>query len=358
MLYIIYPFRNRDTIRIEKSLDSLNAQINKDFKVFFVDYGSPYDLAQQVQKLVSKYDFVAYHYIPSSNQLWNKSIALNYIIKNIKEGYCFISDVDMIYHPDFVKIAKTLQNKNQAVYFQVGFLSKQETLKTTIFSQYQVKSVSEPGATGMTLFDVEKLHEINGYDEFYHFWGFEDTDVHERLKNLGVKVHFYDTQILMLHQWHPSYRSKEKNILTGDFQLKNAVRYNYQVLKNVKKNFIIKANLNGWGKTITDSDNIKLQNPQKTVVITNEVNEINAFLYKTLPDQNNEVVSYVLVKDDLEETIHFKIKKWLNRKVSKFFSMKEVNDLLLIHLVSFYRNYPYKINIDVAKQEITFVINK
>jgi predicted glycosyltransferase involved in capsule biosynthesis len=42
--------------------------------------------------------------------------------------------------------------------------------------------------TGTTLFATHKLKEVNGYDEFYHGWGAEDTAFTCVLVNSGGKA--------------------------------------------------------------------------------------------------------------------------------------------------------------------------
>ena len=58
------------------------------------------------------------------------------------------------------------------------------------YNDYQIKFKTNLEATGITLFPTEILKRMNGFDEFYHGWGAEDTDAHNRLKNLGLEFEF------------------------------------------------------------------------------------------------------------------------------------------------------------------------
>ena len=77
---IVFPFRNRDSLRVKRALDSVMQQSQKGFKVLFIDYGSTTVIAREVEKIVAQYHFVQYHYLFTQYQPWNKSKALNYAL--------------------------------------------------------------------------------------------------------------------------------------------------------------------------------------------------------------------------------------------------------------------------------------
>ena len=114
----------------------------------------------------------------------------------------------MIFKSNFIDKACQLKEARKVIYFQVGFLSHSESLQNKDFSNYLINHFSTKDATGISMFPKSLLMEINGYDEFYHGWGSEDTDVHNRINKLGVPIHFYDSEVLLFHQWHEkSYRT-------------------------------------------------------------------------------------------------------------------------------------------------------
>ncbi|MDG2029641.1 MAG: galactosyltransferase-related protein [Phycisphaerales bacterium] len=49
---------------------------------------------------------------------------------------------------------------------------------------------------------------INGYDENYLEWGFEDDDFGRRLYRSGAKSRIAITEAIMLHQWHPTRKGR------------------------------------------------------------------------------------------------------------------------------------------------------
>lgn len=355
MISIIYPYRDRDINRVEKSFESLRIQSALDFEVFFVDYGSKSFFSKQVYSLCSTYDFVTYRYFPTQFQPWNKSKALNVIIKNLTSEFCFVADVDLIFHPDFVKKAQLLQRPETAIYFQVGFLRPDQKEGENYFdyTNYR-KSTSE--ATGLCMFPVKILKELRGFDEFYHFWGAEDTDMLVRLNNAGYKTTYYDKEVLMIHQWHPSYRSKETKNLTEDLQISGIVQLNHQRLKSTIKNNCTLVNFETWGEILSEDDRDRLEIYPVNCTIQTEKSEIDNLIYGELPTKKNEELKLVIETPSFQ--VHKKnwLKNLLGKKAPKYYSLKEVNDLVLLHLITFYRNKPYIFKVNTSQKRIVLCI--
>ena len=359
MLTLIYPYRNRNIDRVKRSLDSLLSQTVTDFHVQFVDYGSAIEIALEVESLLKDYDFVNYKYYPTQFQPWNKCIALNSVIKRLNKGYCFVADVDMIFHPEFIAKAISLQKQNTSTYFKVGFLNDEETKRAKNFTDYVIDFESEEGATGLTMFPVEALQKLHGFDEFYHFWGAEDTDMHVRLRNSGCAVNFYGDEILMLHQWHSSYRSKESSNISEELQLSGIVQMNHYHLKQAEVNKVTMVNRNDWGRPLNKTGFELLQNFIGEVrQITNKKETIDHFLFCELSEVKGEVSRFIFSEDDFQNSLKYKAKRSLGKKVPAYYSMKEINDKLLLHIISFYRDYPYTYQVSEAENTIQLTICK
>ncbi len=354
MLTLIYPYRNRDLERLKNSLDSLGKQTDSDFKVFFVDYGSQGERAQAAKKLCNNYNFVSYRYFKSQFQPWNKSRALNNVIKVLDTGFCFVADVDMIFHPQFVEKALKLQVKNKTIYFKVGFLKPDETEKSMNFSDHKNYRLSNHEATGLSMFPLNILKKLRGFDEFYHFWGAEDTDMHVRLKNAGYEVEFYDEEVLLLHQWHPSYRSTESRDLNKELQIDGIVQLNHQHLKHAVEYKTTKVNRESWGECITLEELNELEKALVNFVLDNEQRKIDHLLYVVMPEAKNQILKIIIQKDSFRNSLKYRAKRLLNKKVPEYYSLKEINDKILLHLISFYRNkaYIYKISDDLKSIEV------
>jgi len=357
LLHIIYPYRDRELSRIERSLNSLNNQTSKNFNVYFVDYGSEPSHAEKVKQLIKKYDFATYTYYYTQYQPWNKSRALNSIIKSLDDNYCFVADVDMIFRNDFVGIANQLPKPNTATYFKVGFLDQVETQKDKEFKHYSIKFESTSEATGLTMFPVENLKKIRGFDEFYHFWGSEDTDVHVRLKHSGCDVQFYDKDILMLHQWHESYRIKEQDKLTKELQLSHIVRLNYRHLNHAIDSKKTIVNKSTWGNVMTKSQFQELETCDTGMTsILNTLDRIQHFLYVELPNLDTGVHNFLFYTSDKEKKLKYRIKTYLGLQSELFLTMKKINDIILLHMITLYRDIPYNYKVDAQLGEISLTL--
>lgn len=358
MITIIYAYRNRDLKRIQKSLESLCSQTNRNFKVIFVDYGSDIVIANQVADLIKKYPFVQYHYLDTIYQPWNKSKALNYAIKKVESDFCFIADIDMIFHPEFIKLLILKSINNTVTFFKVGFLSQEESLKSLSFEDYKIKFYSNEEATGMSLLPTKNLKDIHGYDEFFHFWGAEDTDLHNRLHNSGCAINFYDEKILMLHQWHPNYRQRETKVLNRELQIKEIVEINHRHLFNNLERNISKVNLNSWGEVISKNDFDDLIN-LPVAQIFNEVSVIDHFLFVELfrlISKEKISISISILEHPNCNSVKDKIKKRIGKKVPQYYSLKKINDQLLLHIISFYHHLPYNYQVSPDLKSISFAI--
>jgi glycosyltransferase involved in cell wall biosynthesis len=354
---ILYTYRNRELNRIIRSLDSLKQQFLQNFDVIFIDYGSKKELAIEVKTVVEQYGFASYEYLYTELQPWNKSKAINYVIRNLNSGYCFIADVDIIFHSQFTSILQQKISPNKATYFQIGYLSEEESKKELLFEEYDIKFYSNEEATGMTLFPIDVLKNSGGYDEFFHFWGSEDTDIHNRLKKLGYEIEYYKDKIFLLHQWHKNYRSRETKKLNTELQLKGIVEINSLHLLNNSNRKKRNETSNEWGRLLSKEEFNELESI-KAKVLSNEKNVINYFLYQELPFLNQEIVAVSIKENPFKNSFKYKIKILLGKKVPQFYSLKEINDKLLLHIVSFYHQFPYTYKISKDLQKIEFKIKK
>jgi len=181
MITLVLTYRNRSEDILVKCLDSLATQSTKNFNTVLVNYGSNKTHTELLENTLKNYSFINYLFCDVSQQLWCKSKAINTVLKKCDTSHFFVGDIDMMYHKNFIETLETLKNKS-VTYFQVGFLSQTESSKeVTNFEDYAINFKSNEEATGMTLYPTDVLKGINGYDEFYHGWGSEDTDTHLRL---------------------------------------------------------------------------------------------------------------------------------------------------------------------------------
>lgn len=356
MISIVFTYRNRSIEIVRRCLDSLSLQSDKGFKVFLVNYGSDELHTNAIKDLVPQYSYLAYIECPVSAQLWNKSRAINIVLQQCDTPYFFVGDIDMMFRADFVGTLQQLKETAKPVYFQVGFLSQEASSQQKAFQDYPIAFLSTREATGMTLYPTDLLRKINGYDEFYHGWGAEDTDVHVRLNNAGHSVAFYDTEVLMLHQWHPkTYRSKDSKepFHSGLEQI------NHKYLSQTKGNDIVKANLFfGYGIQPLAEEYTQLQQPQKQIEITNEINEVDAFLEGALDNFRDCILSVKFISHPLENDFKNRLKAFMGKKHLKFYPMETVNNKVLMAVISRFRNNPYEVEFLQNQQIVTLKIKK
>lgn len=354
MITLVLTNRNRDLRIVKNCFNSLAEQTVKEFKVILVDYGSDVVYVNGLQNLVQDYSFIQLIICPVQGQLWNKSRAINIALRQTLSPYFMVGDIDLIFHPNFFKIAMYTISMNEIVYFQYGFLSKEESLLNKKFEEYKVSFIGNNEITGTTLFPTDKLKEVNGFDEFYHGWGAEDTDIHIRLSNLGLGVCFYSSEILIKHQWHPkAYRSRESS--TPFHSKLEQINHSYiQLTTSANRTKVNQQNQ--WGKMPIDSDYQKLANiPQYTFNIP----PIDIDLAAILGQLNNfeEELVYVVINEvsPKEKAIQF-LKKLLGEKYHCYLDMEEVNNKILEEIINNYKDLPYSFTFDRLKKEIQLLI--
>ncbi|OOV29302.1 hypothetical protein BXU11_05125 [Flavobacterium sp. LM5] len=358
MITILYPYRNRDLERVKRSLDSLALQTDHRFKVLFVDYGSSPQQASQMEQLINSYSFAYYIYTYTCMQPWSRAKALNVGLQQLATDFVFTADIDMIFSPHLVSILHEVKHPQKAVYFKVGFLSREESFSEKPFDQYIISFTSDVGAQGLSLFAVEALKAINGYDEFLHFWGAEDIDIHNRLEQLGLSSFFYETAILMLHQWHPTYRNSEIKSLTTDLQLSSIVALNHKHLQYNDILFKTTIKQKDWGIQVDKNAFKTMESEPVAFTILNTSVAVTHFLFVQLPKFRGGVLKVRFEEDPFATTMKYHIKRILGKKVPQYYTLKEINDQVLLHIISFYHQYPYMYQVSSDLKSITFAIKK
>lgn len=351
MITIVLTHRNRKLELVKRCLDSFAEQSRDDFKLLLVDYGSDERSAEMIQKLVKHYKFIELIFSPVSRQLWNKSKAINIALKKCDTSYFFVGDIDMIFRNDFIDKLHDLKETGSVTYFQVGFLNEIESRQFKSFESYSINHLSNKEATGMTLYPTDVLKNINGYNEFYHGWGAEDSDVHRRLEHAGFTSNFYDKEILMLHQWHNKKYRSQKSLEPFHSSLEQINHKYYSQLVLTKR---VKANIRfEWGKMIekVDFSNVKQYE------LTNERNEFDAFINGLFLERELSF-SIKISKHKIYRTFKNLIKRGLRKKHLQFYSFQEINDCLLMKVITHYRNCYYEFEWDKENEIIELKIFK
>ena len=343
MLTLVLTNRNRDLRIVNNCLNSLKNQTNQAFNCILVDYGSDDIYVEQLKNLLAEHTEITFVSCKVSGQLWSKCRAINIALKASKTPYFMVGDIDLLFHPEFVNKAIALAKPEEVHYFQYGFLSKEESLLNKSFKDYQIDFKGNHEVTGTTMFPSEKLKALNGYDEFYHGWGAEDTDIHIRMKNAGLNVFFYDDEVLLKHQWHPKAYRRKSSIHPFHSQLER-INHAYMNVTKASKRIIVNQDLE-WGKLPNLNDYEKLKTPDISFSIKASNLELKAFLGQ-LHNFKNEVVKVQIIDFSSTEKQKNSLKKFLSKKNIPMLDMETVNNIVLETIITKFRNnaYQYQFN--------------
>ena len=107
----------------------------------------------------------------------------------------------------------------------------------------------------------------------------------------------------------------------------------------------------GTGSLVVEADG-KKQNytiDGGVVEVLNNKEAIDHFLFFELPNFSAGILNVNFLEDKFQTTIKYKVKKIIGKTVPEYYSLKEINDKLLLHLISFYNgcNYSYRISDDL-----------
>ena len=350
MLTIAITNRNRDLRIVENCLNSLAHQSNTNFKVVLVDYGSEIGYLEVLKEKIIHYNFVEFISCPVQYQLWNKSRAINIALKRTDSKFFLVGDIDLIFHPDFINKSLNYLKDNVAVYFKYAFLSKEEPLQNKQFDEYEIDFFGGKEITGTTLFVSEALKELNGYDEFYHGWGAEDTDIHIRLKNFDKKISYIDSEVLIKHQWHPkSYRSVES--IHPFHSLLERINHKYMILSSKTKATVVNLN-SDWGlvPNVKDYNNLD-KKADISICIENSEIEFSGLIGQ-LNNLKNVTVEVLITR--VSKHVYYKqtLKRLLRKKHISYLGLQSLNNMLLEEIIRNYRSKPYIFNFDRNSETI------
>lgn len=245
-LSIIFGFRNRDTLRVKRCLDSLANQTYRDFNVIFVDYGSEQYVSSSIVSLISDYDFCRYVYTDTRGQPWNRSKALNIGINQADTTYVMTSDIDMIFDEQFMERLSDKYSDDRAIYSYCYYLPKNFTdwdrLKTRVGS---LEMSTKSGLGALLLLPKAAYERLGSFDEFYQFWGIEDRDFAQRLLQSGMKQDWLDpAEFFMFHQWHPVLDYHSYTLMPSEYWLDAEEYFAKNINQPIRNRF-------GWGAIIT-----------------------------------------------------------------------------------------------------------
>ncbi|WP_213520181.1 glycosyltransferase family 2 protein [Nonlabens sp.] len=353
-LTVIIPNRNRSMVTLKRSLDSINSQLTDATQVVIVDYGSDLSYQSELQKLTDSFSRVDLILCPTQGQLWSKSRCINMVLTSCTTTHLMVGDMDMIWHPEFLKTQLSTFPAAASVYYTVGIMTQEESALEKTFLDYDIKFATGEEATGISVFPAKQLKSINGFDEFFHGWGSEDTDVHMRLQHAGYNIHFYNKEVYFKHQWHAkSYRSKQSPL--PFHPLLERINHRYFLWNQYFKK--IKANHNDqWGILCNPEEYRQLESPSMRMKLDATREEIKAFTYFTEALDRSVILELKVSPSPNANSLKTRIKKVAGKKTAHFISIEQANEMLLESIIKSHRNCPYHYSFDREKAVIHLVI--
>lgn len=210
---VVFGYRNRDIARVKRCMDSLKNQTFSDFEVIFIDYGSDESFVRQVRPLIDRYAFAHYYYLYTAGYPWNRSHALNVGIRLSTSEYILIGDIDLIYSPESIAGLMALAAPGRIVFGSMFFLPRSFTAWQRVFTLplSKFKDSGDEPIGAIYLVHRPELESINGFDEYYCFWGVEDRDVDRRMRLIGaLPVQLDKYRYPIYHQWHPIVSNRKR----------------------------------------------------------------------------------------------------------------------------------------------------
>jgi glycosyltransferase involved in cell wall biosynthesis len=183
MITVIFTIKNRARHLAENCINSL---INQDCRIIVVDYGSD-DLSWYSE--VFKTGYIA---VKRDTEVFRKGRAYNIGLRLVTTPYVVFSDIDNIFKPNFIERVKKEIVKGKTV-----VLCKCEDLDKD-GKVYRLHPKTGYGACFGV--DTQWIKNVNGYDEFYTYWGREDDDMVRRAKRHEYNIVWLEP--LIQHQWH------------------------------------------------------------------------------------------------------------------------------------------------------------
>ena len=208
---ILIFFRDRGIQRAKNCLKSILSQDYQDFELVFIDYGSKEGPSADLENIVHTIQNSRYQYVFTRGFPFNKAHGLNIALNDVKGEYLLVCDVDLILPKNFASgIINYLQPRTFYNY-RCYYLSKDFDIKTIesqgFFKRKNLKfPLSEDTGVGLIIAPTQAVKDIGGYNQFYQYWGFEDLDLHRRLKSYGLGHSWIETDHLYtFHQWHAKH---------------------------------------------------------------------------------------------------------------------------------------------------------
>ncbi len=231
---IVSTYNRPDALNLV--LKSLEAQVFKDFEVLIADDGSGNETRQLINDFINKTKLDVKHIWQEDEGFRAASIRNKSVASSQGEFIVFL-DGDCVVFPDFLQTHFSLKEKNRFTFGNRILLNQELTEKvlkdqSNIYEWTLSKWLIERKKNRINRFSPmfkipmgalrkisprqwkgaktcnlgvwkKDIIEINGFDEAFIGWGYEDSDLVARLINKGIFRLDGRFAIPVLHLWHP-----------------------------------------------------------------------------------------------------------------------------------------------------------
>lgn len=240
---IVTTYNRPDALRA--CLDSLTAQIDPDFEIVIADDGSGVATRETIHRYILEHgNQKAIKHVYQEDQGFRAATIRNKAVAQSSGDYLIFIDGDCMIFPDFVEMHRKLAEPGYFVPGNRILLSRDYTdrvLSTAVplyrksffffFGLYLTRRINRcTSLIRMPMGFLRRLHKtqwkkaktcnlglwrkdftrINGFDESFEGWGYEDSDLVIRLIHAGVYRKMGRHAVPVLHLWHPENdRSRE-----------------------------------------------------------------------------------------------------------------------------------------------------
>jgi glycosyltransferase involved in cell wall biosynthesis len=242
---LIIPTYN-DISNLKLVLASAERQTYKNFEVVISDDGSKPEIVEQIESYLKTVDLEVRH-IWHEDKGFRKTIIYNRAIDISRGEYIIFNDGDCIMHRKFIEehykqrdpkliltgrrvnlsqnysekltpdlVRRGEVERNLFRVFRDSILRKASYPETGIYLKSEVlrKYLNQKpkGLLGSNMsLSKENLIKVNGFDERYMAYGFEESDLQHRLKIAGIKVKTLRNIAIQYHLYHPAKMIPSEN---------------------------------------------------------------------------------------------------------------------------------------------------
>lgn len=243
---VIVPVYNR-LEHLRAQLICLMKQKTQPYELIITDDGSREKVLEYIEDLLKEVKFKVKH-VYQEDKGFRKTRALNNGVKESTGDYLVFCDQDLVFGEDYLEVVKNRCKKGEFLHFRpVNLTSKERdefvenienknfsygeftknldedhriSVKRTLKKDRMKRLINKLGFSkrGIKLVGMsygifkDDYIKVNGYDEKYQGWGYEDDDFGNRLYMGGIKGREGKTKELQLHLWHHLDPTKKKSL--------------------------------------------------------------------------------------------------------------------------------------------------